>query len=183
LTVRDSVLVTLEAPAGVEIDASMVERLPEGGRSSARSLFVQRPEGKVEIRAAFAKAGAYELLVHVRKKGDTGKYVVPVTYRVNAKGGKRADVPGVSAIPLEGGAYLYWPLSERLPAGKPQSFAVSVPNAVEVRIASGAKQTILQKRGDLFVGEMTLNAGQIIAAAFYPKDLKFGPGIYTFVAE
>jgi hypothetical protein len=183
LTVQDSLLVTLKAPADIEVDAKVS---PLGKRGDWVPTFVQLRDRNVEVRAVLPGAGSYELHILAKKKGEkTGGFVVPaITYRVEAKGGHSADYfPTLYPKAREHDAYLYYPLTKRVAAGKPQAFVLSVPNAAKVVVVSGGKNLPLQKRGDLFVGELSLSAGDILVAAFFPDNLKNGPALYKFVAE
>jgi transglutaminase-like putative cysteine protease len=179
LTVRDSLLVTLEAPVDTVIKA---RTFPLGNLADSKDALVQVRGRTVEIRAAFPGAGAYGLQIGAGKKGEASKEsTLAMTYRVDAKGGN-CYLPAVYAKSRDA-AYLYHPLTERVPAGKPQAFVVSVPNAAKVVVVSGGKNLPLQKRGDLFASELSLKAGDILVAAFFPDNLKNGPALYKFVAE
>jgi hypothetical protein len=176
-------LVTLKAPADTEVDAKLSLL---GKRGDWLPTFIQVRERTVEVRAILPGAGSYELHIVANKKGEKrDEFVVPpLTYRVEAKGGNSAEYfPTLYTKAREHDAYLYYPLRKRVPAGKPQSFVVSVPEATKVVVVSGGKNLPLQKRGDLFVGELSLTAGEIRLAAFFSDNLKTGPALYQFFAE
>jgi hypothetical protein len=182
LTVRDSLVLTLEAPAETEVDATVV---PFENRADVKAAFVQARGRTFEIRAVLPGAGVYEIAVTARKQGETSKESHRViSYRVEAKGGASADYfPTLFPQARERDAYLYYPLTKRVGASKPQGFVLSVPEAVKVVVISGEKKLLLQKCGDLFVGEVSLMPGETRVAAFFPNNLKTGPVLYKFVAE
>jgi hypothetical protein len=168
LGARDMVFVTLETPADVALTAYTRKMTSRDGRHDA---LVQRRDGVVEILAPTPGNGAYELLVFARKKDEDqekGEWVM--SYRVDAKGDNNAvALPQVYADFL-GKAYLHYPLTASVAAGKMQSFAISVPDATKVVIRNNGKQSPLAKQGDMFVGSVALEAGEVLVAATFPDD-------------
>jgi hypothetical protein len=182
LAIRDSLLVTVEAPEDTVVTASLI---PFANRADVKSLFVQTRGRSVEIRAVLPRAGVYEMQVHAQKKGETIKDAARViTYRVDAKGGNAAEyLPAVFADAIERRAYLYHPLTERVTTSNPQAFVLSAPKATDVLVINGGKRVRLQKRDDLFVGEVSLAAGEVRVSGIFPDDPKTNWGLYKFVAE
>jgi hypothetical protein len=183
LTVRDSLLVTLEAPPDVVVRGAIKSMEGQGG--DPQSALVQVREGTVEVRAAFPDPGTYRLSIFARKKTAPPKEFEHVMdYRVNAQGSKAsASLPTMYRTFLDTGAYLYHPLAGRVAAGKPQAFVLSVPGATEVLVKSGDKRTSLEKRGEVFVGEVTPAPGDVFVMARFPDDPKRFQGLIKFVAQ
>jgi hypothetical protein len=183
LTVREAVVLTLEAPTDVEVVAHVALA---SDRRNAKHTLVQVRNGTVEIRANFTTAGAYELGVDVRKKGEKQKFRRAITYVVHAKAGKSSDpLPTFFGEVADQKAYLHYPMRERLAAGKPQAFVLSAPKAERVVIAAGDLRVELQKHGDLFVGEATLPRGEILVAVQLPgaRPEDTLPAVCRFFAE
>lgn len=180
IVIRDTVLITLEAPKDVVLETAIF-----AGKSQAdgKRASIQVDGKSVEIRAAFTERGVYQLHVFARKKTDDDTDPDQVlSYSILVQeSNKYAALPTFDRYFQEKGVLLHYPWTERLAADMPQLFALTAPNAMEVSVRTGGKSFPLQKRGDLFVGEVKVAPGDISVEATFESQSNLS--LVRFVAK
>jgi hypothetical protein len=170
----DTLLVTLDAPAGIEVLARL---LPSGSESSMDRewAFSQRDGGLALIRAAFPRTGDFILRVFAKRSADSGPADWAVDYRIRAERRSRESFvfPETYQGFLEHSVFLKKPLSGRLRSGIERTFRLRVPGAEEVMVDMGKSFRLLDRNGEWFEGEVRAIAGEITVYAKFPGEKRY----------
>jgi transglutaminase superfamily protein len=180
VVIRDTVLITLEAPKDVVLDTVI---FAGKSQSDGKRATVQVDGKSIEIRAAFTERGVYQLHIFARKKTDDDTDPDQVlSYSILVQeSNKYAALPTLERDFQEKGAVLHYPWTERVTADMPQLFALTIPNAMDVSVRTGGKNYPLQKRGDHFVGEVTISQGDVTVEATFASQSHLN--LVRFVAK
>ncbi len=167
------VMVTIGAPKDVLMSAKVYK---DNNRLDKTLTFVQKKAGQYEIQAVFPNAGEYILrLFAKRQDGTTGNYEHALDYQLKVSQGESGKIgfPAIFAPFKEKAAYLYKPMHRYLTAGTTQIFKLAVPGAEKVTVFVGDTRFHLQKQGELFEGEVTIDKGNVDVLAKFAGDTRF----------
>lgn len=177
-----SVDVTIGAPDDILLIASLSRNGSELGGSYA---FTQRGESGFVIHARFPSPGAYVLRVFARHKDGPGtEYAWALDYAVKAHSGERAT----DAFPKAYGSFMARncrvdrALSRTLPAGRAAEFALTVPEAEDVIVATGGSYNHLRGEGARFAGNVPISPGPVVVYARFPGRRMY-EGLLQYVGQ
>jgi hypothetical protein len=161
----DQVTVTLRAPDR----AVLLAQLMQGENKLDEAFtFLQRRNGSYNIQAIVPQSGRYVLRLFAKNLDDEGSYSWALDYSLTASEGKSGGFPRVFSTFSENGGYLHSPMSGRLKRGSTQTFKIQVQGAEKVAVIVGDNWHDLNKEGDLFTGDVTINDKNIRVFAKSP---------------
>jgi hypothetical protein len=174
---RGQMLVAMDAPTDFPLYAVLRST---GKKPQIVRPLEQRNGTKVYFRMGFPEVGTYRLSIVTTadQTGDSRSAVV--SYKVEAK-----EAGAITPLVYKGfteKAYLAYPLRRQVPAARPQGFAIKIPKATEAYVRTEADRFTLEKRGDWFVGQPTLDAGAVRLYARFPEADTF-TALLEFKAE
>lgn len=158
---------TIGAPPDVNLMASLHRN---GVELQEGYTFAQRRADSYEIQAVFPKPGDYLLRVHARRTSSEDQtYECAVEYRLHASAADPSTFPKMYLSFQEEQCVLEQPLTATLGTGKPVAFRLFAPGAEDVLVfCNGSHQRLAAEGDGLFVGTLTLEAGDAIVFAKYP---------------
>lgn len=174
-------LISIEAPTEAAL-FGLIQPIGLRDPQPAQPALVQRSGNQVFFRAGFSKPGSYEFNVAEKKSNEPGSSVGVVSYRVEVRAESPAP-PKVYKRFLESGSYLYFPLREKVKANQPQSFVVAAPGATAAILQAGDKRIPLEQRGDLFMGEVMLEPGNVRMFARFGAEEQVYQALLEFTVE
>lgn len=160
--------VILSAPRDVLIIANLLQDDIE-----LKDLtFVQRNKDNYEINVVFPYSGEYILRIFTKRKSDPGLYDWTLDYKIRSSGsqGKLVGFPTTYEPFIKRNAYLYSPLSGNLRLYSRQNFKIRVPDAREVVVIVGRRWVFLNKKGDIFTGEVFIDDTEVTVYAKFPGE-------------
>ncbi|MDD4162943.1 MAG: hypothetical protein PHW87_10760, partial [Methanothrix sp.] len=161
---------SIKAPQDVLMMAGL-EYADGGAAAGDGYTFCQRNGDRYDIYAQFPEAGSYILKAYGKQKDEPGEYHEVAEYLINASGNENSTgFPLAYGKFTEVGAYLYSPLEEKLKAGMPNLFRISVPGAKNVSVVGGEEWTYLASRGELFEGNVTAGKGDVVVYAKFQGE-------------
>ena len=163
--------VILSAPRDVLIIASLLQ-----DNIKLKDLtFVQRNNDNYEINVAFPYSGEYILRIFTKRKSDPGLYDWALDYKIRSTGsqGKLVGFPTTYEPFIKRNAYLYSPLSGNLRLYSRQKFKIRVPEAREVVVIVGKRWVPLNKKGDIFTGEVIIDDTEVTVYAKFPGERQY----------
>ncbi|MGB4645586.1 MAG: hypothetical protein WBH76_06790, partial [Dictyoglomaceae bacterium] len=137
--------------------------------------FVQRNNDNYEINVAFPYSGEYILRIFTKRKSDPGLYNWALDYKIRSTGskGKLVGFPTTYEPFIKRNAYLYSPLSRNLRLYSRQNFKIRVPEAREVVVIVGERWVFLNKKGDIFTGEVIIDDTKVTVYAKFPGERQY----------
>lgn len=174
--------VTIGAPREVVVTAALYQA---GKQLPKHYAFTQR-ESEFVVRAAFPSSGSYVLRIFARQRDAVGEqFDTALDYVVQARsgGGSGVGFPEVYDSFLVRECRLERPLTREIPSGQKVKFAVSVPKAEEVVVVrSDEVWWVLDKRGELFSGQVLTEAGQVTVFARFSGKSRY-EGLLKYLVQ
>jgi transglutaminase/protease-like cytokinesis protein 3 len=167
IVIPNSLMLSLQAPADVVMMAQIQRN---GAELDSAFTFTQREGTAIVTRATFPQAGRYTLVLFAKWRHEE-PYTSVATYAVEATVAT-SGLPGFPRV-FDGfdrnAVRLYAPLTGNLAAGTPHLFKLDVPGATEVSVYTGGVPVRLSGAGSLFVGDVSLRAGEVQVAVRRPE--------------
>lgn len=161
----DQITVTLRAPDR----AVLLAQLMQGENKLDEAFtFLQRRNGSYNIQAIIPQSGRYVLRFFAKNRDEEGSYSWALDYSLTASEGRPGGFPRAFSTFSENGGYLHSPMSGRLKRGSTQIFKIQVQSAEKVAVIMGDNWHDLNKEGDLFTGDVTINDKNIRVFAKLP---------------
>ena len=150
--------------------------LQQGSRKlDERWTFVQQEGDALSIYALPPATGDLTLRLFAKAPSEKGDYEWILDYHIVSTGDPESSsgYPRVFAAFQEKRAILLEPMQGILHTGVNQHFRLRIPGAEQAAVIVKEKWSMLQRRGDLFEGEVTIAAGDIGVYAKYPGSKDF----------
>ncbi len=174
---RSEVEITFDADNRTSFAASLSRN---GKKLPDTTVFIQNPDGHVQLNAVFPEPGKYNLDIYAKKGEEKGGYKHVALYKVAASEGKgkRFGFPRIYRGFAAHKCRLVVPMNRYLKAGRQHDFKIRVPDATRVAVVVGENDWKSLTRGLYFHGSVKVPEGKVSVIAKFP-----GSRTYQTVVE
>ncbi len=177
ITVNSPLQIRLTAPPGVDFTA----RVRQGNTEFPRSMtFWQKSPEDVILYAAFPQPGSYLLRIFAKPEQEPEQYAWAAEFTIEANTSSPA-FPVTYQSFYDSGSYLHEPMTGQLQTGT-QHFRLKVPGAEDVAVVMGEQWHTLSKQGSEFVGNVTVQHGEVGVYAKFPGQTQFS-GLLQYMGQ